>query len=99
MFIEDCIQGTVKLMESEIREPINIGSSEIITIGGLAEIIREISNATVNFTYNLSAPKGVRGRNSDNSKILELLNWEPRILLKEGLKKTYNWIENEVKKA
>jgi nucleoside-diphosphate-sugar epimerase len=85
-------------MESDVREPLNIGSDEMISINGLAKIIEEIAGIKLNPDYDLSAPKGVRGRNSDNTKILELLNWEPKISLKEGLTETYQWIEQEVSK-
>ena len=97
-FIKDCIYGTIKLMESDIREPLNIGSSEMVSINELTRIIEKIAGITLNPIYDLSAPKGVRGRNSDNSKILKLLNWEPRISLNEGLKETYLWVEQQVDK-
>jgi len=97
-YIRDCITGTIKLMESNIREPLNIGSSEMVSINQLTKIIETIAGVTLNPLYNMSAPKGVRGRNSDNSKILRTLNWEPNISLKEGLKETYEWIEQEVSK-
>ena len=97
-YIKDCIEGSIKLMESDVREPLNIGSNEMISISGLAQIIEEIAGVTLNPVYDLSAPKGVRGRNSDNTKIVKLLNWEPKISLNEGLKETYNWIEQEVSK-
>jgi nucleoside-diphosphate-sugar epimerase len=97
-YIRDCITGTIKLMESNIREPLNIGSSEMVSINQLTKIIETIAGVTLNPIYNMSAPKGVRGRNSDNSKILRTLNWEPNISLKEGLKETYEWVEQEVSK-
>jgi GDP-D-mannose 3',5'-epimerase len=97
-YIKDCIEGTIKLMESDIREPINIGSDEMVSINGLTQIIKEIAGIKLDPKYNLSAPKGVRGRNSDNTKIQALLKWQPKISLKEGLKETYQWIEQEVSK-
>jgi len=97
-YIKDCIAGTIKLMESDIREPLNIGSSEMVSINQLTKIIETIAGVTLNPIYDMSAPKGVRGRNSDNSKILRTLNWEPNISLKEGLKETYQWVEQEVNK-
>ena len=95
-YIKDCIEGTIKLMESDVREPLNIGSDEMISINGLAKIIEKIAGITLNPAHDLSAPKGVRGRNSDNTKIVKLLNWQPKISLNEGLKETYHWIEQEV---
>jgi GDP-D-mannose 3',5'-epimerase len=83
-------------MESDVREPLNIGSNEMVSINGLVKIIEKIAGITLNSAYDLSAPKGVRGRNSDNTKIVKMLNWEPKISLHEGLKETYHWIEQEV---
>lgn len=96
-FIDDCVEGTIKLMESSVREPLNIGSSEMVSINDLVDIIEKIAGVSLKRNYDLSAPKGVRGRNSDNTKILELLNWQPEITLQEGLKKTYDWIDQQVK--
>jgi nucleoside-diphosphate-sugar epimerase len=97
-YIKDCIEGTVKLMESDIREPLNIGSNELVSINTLTQAIEKIAGIKLNPRYDLSAPKGVRGRNSDNTKILKLLNWQPKISLNEGLTETYQWIESEVNK-
>jgi nucleoside-diphosphate-sugar epimerase len=69
----------------------------MVSINGLVDIIQEISGVTLTRNYDLSAPKGVRGRNSDNTMILKLLNWEPKITLQEGLRKTYDWIDQQVK--
>lgn len=98
-YIADCIEGTLKLMQSDIREPINIGSSEMVSINEMVAILEEIAGVRLQKTYDLDAPKGVRGRNSDNSKIRALLGWEPSISLKEGLKETYAWISTEYKKS
>ena len=96
-FIEDCIKGSILLMESNVRDPLNIGSSEMVSINSLVTIIEKISEVVLSRTYDLSAPKGVRGRNSDNSQVVKKLGWEPQINLHEGLTKTYEWIENQVK--
>lgn len=96
-FIEDCIKGSILLMESNVTEPLNIGSSEMVTINNLANIIEKIAGVSLSRTYNLSAPKGVRGRNSDNSQVVKKLGWEPQVNLHEGLNKTYQWIESQVK--
>jgi nucleoside-diphosphate-sugar epimerase len=96
-FIDDCVKGTIMLMESDIREPLNIGSSVMVSINTLVDVIQEIAGVKLKRNYDLSAPKGVRGRNSDNTKILELLNWQPEISLEEGLRKTYDWINQQVK--
>ena len=96
-FIEDCIKGSILLMESSVTEPLNIGSSEMVTINNLVDIIEKIAGVSLSRTYNLSAPKGVRGRNSDNSQVVKKLSWEPQVNLHEGLNKTYRWIESQVK--
>jgi nucleoside-diphosphate-sugar epimerase len=98
-YIDDCILGTIKLTGSEINEPINIGSSEMVSINQLVDLAEKFAGITLTRNYNLSAPKGVRGRNSDNSKILNNLNWEPKITLEVGLEKTYHWIEHQVRKS
>jgi GDP-D-mannose 3', 5'-epimerase len=96
MYIDDCTTGTRMIAESDIREPLNLGSNELVTINQLVDIVEEIAGVKLKRTYNLSAPKGVNGRNSDNTKIMEKLNWEPSIKLREGMEKTYAWIENEM---
>ena len=96
MYIDDCTRGTQAIFESEIHEPINLGSSELVTINHLVDIVEEIAGVKLKRTYNLAAPKGVNGRNSDNTKIKHYLGWEPCIRLKDGLAKTYAWIESEM---
>jgi len=96
MFIDDCTKGTQAIMESEIHEPLNLGSDELVTINELVEIVEGIAGVKLERRYNLSAPKGVNGRNSDNTRILALMGWEPSIRLREGLQKTYAWIEKEM---
>ena len=96
MYIDDCTLGTQAILQSEIHEPINLGSSELVTINQLVDIAEEIASVKLERRYNLNAPKGVNGRNSDNTKIKQYLGWEPSIRLKEGLAKTYEWIENEI---
>lgn len=91
-YIEDCIEATLRLMESDFHEPLNIGSSELITINGLVDIIEKIAGIKTSRKYNLSAPKGVRGRNSDNTLIEQVLKWKPSIMLNQGIEETYNWI-------
>ena len=98
-YIDDCLQGTEKITESDIREPLNLGSSELVTINGLVDIVEEIAGVKLERKYNLSAPKGVNGRNSDNTKIREYLNWEPSVRLRDGMRQTYNWIEQEMNKS
>ena len=96
MYIDDCTRGTQMITESEIHEPLNLGSDELVTINQLVDIAEEIAGVKLKRNYNLSAPKGVNGRNSDNTLIQEKLNWAPSIKLREGLARTYAWIENEM---
>src|SRR6185295_14409423 len=89
MYIDDCIKGTTAIMRSDIADPINLGSSQLVTINELIDNVENIARIKLRRRYKLDAPKGVRGRNSDNSRIKELLGWEPSIRLEEGLEKTY----------
>ncbi len=96
MYIDDCLKGTQMIMQSEIREPINLGSSELVTINQLVDIVEEIAGIKLKRSYDLNAPKGVNGRNSDNTLILEKLGWEPSIRLRDGMERTFRWIEREI---
>lgn len=96
MYIDDCIQGILKIMYSDINEPINLGSSEMVSINQLVDYVEEIANQKLERKYDLAAPKGVRGRNSENTLIKKYLDWEPSIPLKFGLKNTYDWIKQQV---
>ena len=96
LFIEDCVHGTQLIMNSNIDEPINLGSSELVTINRLVDIVEDIAGIKLKRTYDRNAPKGVNGRNSDNSWILDRLDWEPSIRLRDGLERTYRWIESEM---
>ena len=96
MYIDDCVKGTELIAESEIDEPINLGSSELVTINQLVDIVEDIAGIKLKRTYDSNAPKGVNGRNSDNTLILEKLGWEPSIRLRDGLERTYRWIEQEI---
>jgi len=96
MYIDDCTKGTVAITESDIDYPINLGSSELVTINQLVDIVEEIAGVKLERRYKLDAPKGVNGRNSDNTKIKQELGWEPSIRLKDGMAKTYEWIESQM---
>jgi GDP-D-mannose 3', 5'-epimerase len=98
MYIDDCLHGTQKLTASDIIEPINIGSSELVSINQLVDIVEDIAGIKLKRNYNLSAPKGVNGRNSDNTKIKQLMGWEPNIKLRDGMEKTYRWIYDQMTK-
>lgn len=96
MYIDDCVFGTQAILNSEILEPINLGSSELVTINQLVDIIENIAEIKVQREYQLDAPLGVRGRNSDNTLIQQKLGWEPSISLQVGLEKTYRWIYDQM---
>ena len=86
-------------MNSDILEPLNLGSSEIVTINGLVDIVEDIAGIKLKRSYNLKAPKGVNGRNSDNTLIQKYLGWEPNTRLRDGMEKTYAWIYDQVAKG
>ena len=96
MCIDDCLKGTMEIMASDITAPINLGSSQLVTINQLVDIVERIAGIKLQRRYNLDAPKGVRGRNSDNTLIRKLLGWEPSIRLEDGLEKTYRWIYHQI---
>ncbi|MEM9033489.1 MAG: NAD-dependent epimerase/dehydratase family protein [Actinomycetota bacterium] len=97
MYIDDCVRGTMSIMRSDILEPINLGSSELVSINGLIDIVSDIAGVELGRNHDLTAPQGVRGRNSDNTRILQELGWEPSISLSEGLRHTYEWVSAELK--
>jgi nucleoside-diphosphate-sugar epimerase len=97
MYITDCLKGTLAITDSDILEPINLGSSELVTINQLVEIVEGIAGLTVKRRYKLDAPKGVNGRNSDNARIQHHLGWEPSVTLRDGLEQTYRWIHDQMK--
>jgi GDP-D-mannose 3',5'-epimerase len=96
MYVDDCVRGSQMLTDSDVTEPLNIGSSELVTINQLVSIAEEIAGIELDRRYNLDAPQGVRGRNSDNTLILEQLGWEPSISLRDGLERTYRWIHDQM---
>jgi nucleoside-diphosphate-sugar epimerase len=96
MYIDDCLYGTTRIMESDILDPINLGSAELVTINQLVDAVEEVAGIRLKRRYNLDAPKGVRGRNSDNTRIRAELGWEPDTPLAAGIEKTYAWIYDEL---
>ena len=97
MYISDCIFGTRTITASDMVEPINLGSAELVTIDELVDIVEGIAGIRVKRNYNLSAPLGVRGRNSDNRLIRKYLDWEPSVSLQAGMERTFSWIYDEMK--
>jgi nucleoside-diphosphate-sugar epimerase len=98
MYINDCLVGSNAIMASDILEPLNLGSSELVTINQLVDIVEDIAGVKLKRKYKLDAPKGVRGRNSDNTLIEKYLGWQPSIRLRDGMEKTYRWIYDEMSK-
>jgi GDP-D-mannose 3',5'-epimerase len=98
MYIDDCVFGTRMIMDGNSGTPVNLGSSELVSINELVSIVEEIAGVQLKRNYNLSAPQGVRGRNSDNTLIAATYGWQPSISLQAGLEKTYAWIHDELTK-
>ena len=96
MYIDDCLKGTQMLTNSDFIEPINIGSSEMVSINQLVDIVEHIAGLKLKRNYKLDAPKGVNGRNSDNTLIQKTFDWEPNTKLRDGMEKTYRWIYDEM---
>jgi len=95
-YIDDCVEGIYRLMRSDYREPLNLGQDRMVSINELVDIVAQIAGKTINRRYDLTKPQGVRGRNSDNTRLREVLKWQPAISLEEGLAKTYTWIQEQV---
>jgi nucleoside-diphosphate-sugar epimerase len=96
MYIDDCLKGTQMILASDIEEPLNLGSDQCVTINQLVDIVEDIAGIQLKRKYNLNAPKGVNGRNSDNTLIQERLGWAPNISLRDGMERTYRWIYDEM---
>jgi len=96
MYIDDCVEGIYRLMRSDYSQPLNLGTDELVTINELVDIVSEIAGKRLTKQHDLSKPQGVRGRNSDNTLLRDVLGWEPTITVREGLQPTYRWIEQEL---
>jgi GDP-D-mannose 3', 5'-epimerase len=99
MYIDDCVEGIFRIMRSDYPCPLNLGTEELVTVDQLVDLVAEIAGKRLNKRHDLSKPQGVRGRNSDNSRLRRVLGWEPQIPLREGLVPTYRWIESELRAA
>ncbi len=99
MYVEDCVEGLLRIMASDYREPLNLGTDRLVTINQLVDIVCDIAGKRLVKRHDLTKPQGVRGRNSDNSRLRQVLGWEPSTSLEEGLTVTYRWIEGELRKA
>ena len=98
-FIDDCTEGTLMIAQGDYCDPLNLGSSEMVSIDQLVDIVEDIAGIQLDRTYAVDAPKGVNGRNSDNTLIREVLGWEPSVRLYDGLEKTYRWVYQQVAKS
>ena len=96
-YIDDCVEGIFRLMRSEYRAPLNLGQDRLISINELVDMVARIAGKRIGKRYNLSAPQGVRGRNSDNTRLRQVLGWEPSVSLEDGLAETYRWIAQQVR--
>jgi GDP-D-mannose 3', 5'-epimerase len=99
MYVDDCVEGIHRLMRSDFPHPLNLGTDEMVTVNELVDSVASTAGKVIVKRHDLSKPQGVRGRNSDNDKLRQVLSWEPQILLREGLVPTYQWIESELAKA
>ena len=99
MYVDDCVEGLIRIMASDYRDALNLGTNELVTINQLVDFVAEVAGKHITKRYNLGGPQGVRGRNSDNSRLRKELGWEPSIFLRQGLKHTYPWIEQQLRKA
>lgn len=98
-YIDDCVEGIYRLAQTEYHEPINLGQDRMITVNELVDMIANIAGKKIRKRYDLTKPQGVRGRNSDNTRLREVLKWEPQVSLEEGLKRTYKWIYEQLVKS
>jgi GDP-D-mannose 3', 5'-epimerase len=99
MYVDDCVEGLIRIMASDYRDALNLGTDELVTINQLVDLVAEVADKQIGKRHNLKGPQGVRGRNSDNSLLRRVLGWEPSIHLKAGMEITYPWIEDELQKA
>jgi nucleoside-diphosphate-sugar epimerase len=99
LYIDDCVEGVLRLMASDYRLPLNLGTDEIVTIDELVDMVCEVAGKRLRKVHDLGKPQGVRGRNSDNTRLRQVLGWEPSISLRQGLGTTYRWIEGELRRA
>jgi GDP-D-mannose 3',5'-epimerase len=97
LYIADCVEGIYRIMQSDYPEPLNLGSDRLVTIDELVGLIAQIAGKRIRVRYNLNQPQGVRGRNSDNTRLRAVLGWEPAISLEVGLRETYAWIEQQIR--
>jgi nucleoside-diphosphate-sugar epimerase len=96
MYVDDCVEGILRIMDGDYGRPLNLGTDELVTIDQLVDIVAEIAGKRIVKRHDVSRPQGVRGRNSDNTRLLRTLGWEPRITLRQGCVPTYRWISEQL---
>ena len=99
MYVDDCVEGIYRILHSEHPDPLNLGRDDLISVDDLVDLVARIAGKTVGKTHQMDAPQGVRGRNSDNSRLREVLGWEPEITLEVGLERTYRWIRSDLERT
>jgi GDP-D-mannose 3', 5'-epimerase len=99
MYVDDCVEGIYRITQSGHSEPLNLGTDRLVTVDELVDLVASVADKRITKRYDLSKPQGVRGRNSDNSKLSQVLGWGPQVSLEEGLKRTYLWIESQLRAA
>jgi GDP-D-mannose 3',5'-epimerase len=98
MYVDDCVEGLVRIMRSDYHDALNLGTEELVTIDQLVDLVSQAAGKELRKRHNLQGPQGVRGRNSDNRRLRQVLDWEPCISLRQGLRQTYLWIDEELRK-
>ena len=98
-YIDDCVDGILRLMRSDYSEPLNLGTDRLVSVNELADLIARIAGKTIRKRHDLQKPQGVRGRNSDNTRLLQVLGWQPAISLERGIEQTYQWIAGQISKT
>ena len=99
MFVDDCVEGIYRIMRSDYPHPLNLGTDELVTVDQLVDLVAQVAGKRIVKRHDTSKPQGVRGRNSDNGRLRQVLGWEPRISLRQGLPPTYAWIESQLRKT
>jgi nucleoside-diphosphate-sugar epimerase len=99
MYVDDCVEGLLRLMASDYHEPLNLGTDRLVTINELVDMVCVVASMKLTKRHDLSKPQGVRGRNSDNTRLKRVLGWAPSISLERGLAVTYRWIEDQLRKC